>query len=347
MKYSLCMRLFQRENGVWYIELKRGKKKSLRTKNKQEAERLFRKIKREYLAGKLIQLEKTTSLKDFLKEYIDWAANTLSESSLRNIKRSFKLFLQIIGDKPLSHYRKKDLDDYKTERSKIVKPASVNIEVRTIKAAFSKAVEWEIIKKNPFAGVKEIKCQQRPLKYLDEQQIRKVLEILEEFPPVWKHIFLIALNTGGRLSEITNLTWQDIRDGFVVFRNTKNRKVRNVPISKELNNILEEMKLKRKGPSAKLFPFTDKLYISKKFKKIFRKAGLSEDYSFHCLRHTFASRLAMKGVDLVTIKQLLGHSDIRTTMIYQHLTTEHLKRAVDMLGEFEQPILRVLTSSHG
>lgn len=333
MKYSLSMRLFQRKNGIWYIQINRNQKRSLGTKNKQEAERLFRKIKREYLAGKLIQLEKSYSLKNFLFEYIKWAENNLSDSSVRNIKRSFDLFLKIIGNKPLSHYRKKDIEDYKAERAKVVKPASINIEIRTIRAGFGKAVEWEYLQKNPFSGVKEIKTHQKPLKYLDKKKIAKVLETLEGYPSVWKHIFLIALNTGGRLSEIANLTWQDIKDGFVVFKNTKNRKVRYVPISKELQKVLDEMALQRKG--SKLFSFSDKLYISKKFKKIFRESGLSEDYTFHCLRHTFASRLAMNGVDLVTIKQLLGHSDIRTTMIYSHLTTKHLKQAMELLGEFE------------
>ncbi len=342
MKYSLSMKLFQRENGIWYIEFRRGKKRSLGTRNKQEAERLFRKIKREYLAGKLIQLEKAISLKDFLSEYLEWAEKNLSESSCRNIKRSFNLFLKIIGNKPLSYYRKKNIEDYKNERSKVVKPASVNIEIRTIRAAFGKAVEWEYIKKNPFAGIKEIKIQQKPLKYLNENQIQKVLLTLKKYPQVWRYIFLVTLNTGGRLGEITNLTWQDIKDGFVVFRETKNRKVRYVPISKELQKVLGEMRLQRKGN--KMFPFSDKFYISKKMKKIFREAGLSEDYTFHCLRHTFASRLAMKGADLVTIKQLLGHSDIRTTMIYQHLTTEHLKRTIDLLDSFEpeQPALRLV-----
>ncbi len=333
MKYSLTMRLFQRENGIWYIEFQRGKKRSLGTRNKYEAERLFKKIKREYLAGKLIQLEKSYSLKDFLPEYIKWAENNLSDSSIRNIKRSFNLFLKIIGNKPLSHYRKKDIEDYKTERIKVVRAATTNIEIRTIRAGFGKAVEWEYIQKNPFSGTKEIKTHQKPLKYLDKKKIAKVLEILEGYPSVWRYIFLIALNTGGRLSEIANLTWQDIKDGFVVFKNTKNRKVRYVPISKELQKVLDEMASKRKG--TKLFPFSDKLYISKKFKKVFRESGLSEDYTFHCLRHTFASRLAMKGVDLVTIKQLLGHSDIRTTMIYNHLTTKHLKNAIEILSNFE------------
>ncbi len=86
---------------------------------------------------------------------------------------------------------------------------------------------------------------------------------------------------------------------------------------------------------SKVFTYQGKeiksLFISHKFKKILLQAGLNQKYSFHTLRHTFASRLVQKGVSIYHVAKLLTHSDIRVTQIYAHLTESNLKDAVNKL----------------
>lgn len=74
-------------------------------------------------------------------------------------------------------------------------------------------------------------------------------------------------------------------------------------------------------------------YVSKQFKRAVRSAGLSESIHFHTLRHSFAVNLALKGVPIVVMKELLGHSSIVTTMIYSHSDLDSLQRAV---GKFDE-----------
>ena len=72
-------------------------------------------------------------------------------------------------------------------------------------------------------------------------------------------------------------------------------------------------------------------YASKHFKKAVRAAGLNDNIHFHTLRHSFASRLIQKGASVFVVKELLGHEDIKTTLIYSHLKTENLTEAINLL----------------
>ena len=76
-----------------------------------------------------------------------------------------------------------------------------------------------------------------------------------------------------------------------------------------------------------------------------RKAGL-EDFTFHDLRHTFASRLVMAGVDLPTVKELMGHKDITMTLRYTHLSSDHKQRAVRVLERIGEKVPAIFTTVH-
>lgn len=89
------MKLFKRSNGYWYIRFSRGKERSLRTKDKKLAQRLFKEIQKEALKGKLISLEKQerVTLKDFFDEYLSWAKNHKAESTIERDYFAFKKFM--------------------------------------------------------------------------------------------------------------------------------------------------------------------------------------------------------------------------------------------------------------
>ncbi|NCS90569.1 MAG: tyrosine-type recombinase/integrase [Ignavibacteria bacterium] len=78
-------------------------------------------------------------------------------------------------------------------------------------------------------------------------------------------------------------------------------------------------------------PFTGD-YFSKRFKRACKSAGIDKSIHFHSLRHSFASNFAQKGINLYTIKELLGHSSITTTEIYSHLNMDSLKEAIETLN---------------
>jgi len=124
----------------------------------------------------------------------------------------------------------------------------------------------------------------------------------------------------------------DMKNGFIHLSETKNGKPRSIPINKTLLTTLNNITRRLDIPSVFFNPKTGKRYtdIKKAFNNACEKAGIS-DYTFHDNRHTFASNLVMAGVDLATLKELLGHANIKMTLRYSHLAPAHMKKAVNIL----------------
>ncbi|NOQ87025.1 MAG: tyrosine-type recombinase/integrase, partial [Deltaproteobacteria bacterium] len=149
-------------------------------------------------------------------------------------------------------------------------------------------------------------------------------------------IVLVALNTGLRKGEIFSLRKQDIDFDRTMLHisDSKNNESRDVPINDTLHVTLKSLVDAAGDPQGYIFvnPQTKKPYddVKKSFKTALKKAGI-EDFTFHDLRHTFASHLVMTGTDLMTVRELLGHKDITMTMRYTHLSPDHKRLAVQTL----------------
>ncbi len=145
----------------------------------------------------------------------------------------------------------------------------------------------------------------------------------------------LAVALGTRRGELMHTTIPDVDfDGRrVTLRHTKNGKTRTVFVNDLALQVLGAMGIserKRKKDRGVLFPSVTPEQLSMRFIRACRAAGV-EDFSFHDLRHTYASHLRMKGADLDDIRLLLGHSDLRMTIRYAHLGQSHLDAAASRL----------------
>jgi integrase len=150
-----------------------------------------------------------------------------------------------------------------------------------------------------------------------------------------KPILLIAFCTGMRKGEILNLKWKDINleDDYILVRHSKNNESRIIPISENLKSVLQKHKTDDKQDDY-LFCYHDKKpmeSIYKSFGTALKKSGIKK-CTIHSLRHTFATRAIMAGVDIVTVQELLGHKTIAMTKRYAHPTPEHKRRAVNLVS---------------
>ncbi len=202
---------------------------------------------------------------------------------------------------------------------------TLNNELTYIRAVYNELYALDqITYENPLAKVKPLRLQQKELSWLTQDQIQELLDAIRSRSaganPHLELIVLVCLATGARWSEAQNLKPSSVRNSAVTFSNTKNGKVRTVPISKELEQRLRE--------HWKLYgPFTSAIGA---FRRALERTTieLPKGQAAHVLRHTFASHFMMNGGNILTLQKILGHSAVTVTMRYAHLSADHLQDAV-------------------
>ena len=161
-----------------------------------------------------------------------------------------------------------------------------------------------------------------------------------EFADHLKPAVLLSLDTGLRRGELLNMKWSDVdfeqKHLTVVGEGAKSGQTRHVPLNSEALEVLKQWKQQQSANSVQSIwvfhgkdgqPFEN---LRKSWIGVLEDAKIT-DFRWHDLRHTFASKLVMAGVDLNTVRELLGHSDYKMTLRYAHLAPKHKQDAVDKL----------------
>jgi len=329
-------KIYQRGK-IWYIDTSyRGKRiRKAVGKDKKLAEAVLKKTEVSLIENKYLDINRKNKIKfsEFSKYFLETYSKVNKKSWTRD-QLSINHLNRFFGSKFLYEITSRDIEEYKKIRlNSKIKVATLNRELACLKTILYKAVEWGSLQQLP-AKIKLFKENNQRLKYLTEQEAQKIIELS---PEPLKSIVIIALYTGMRQGEILNMRWQDIdlREKIITVPETKSNEKRYIP----MNNTVLETILSRGHNinSQNIFCNKDNKpisssYVTHTFRKVIKKAGI-KDFRFHDLRHTFASWLVMKGVNLKTIQELLGHKDNRMTLRYSHLSPEIKKQAVEMLEE--------------
>ncbi len=329
---KISMRLFRRENGIYYIQLSRSKKISLHTKDYALAKTFFRRIQKEYLQGKILPFEQASKipLSQFIPTYLEYSEARKREATTRMDSLALRRLKDVLGNLFISSIKSHDVDKFiSILKAEGVKSVSINAYLRHLKAAWSKAIEWGYTKDNPFKA-KLLKTEKEIPVFLEIEEVKQLLNAIND-QNFQRMIAFYAL-TGGRRKEVLDLDWVDIdlERKFVRYKakTSKGRKDRIVPLHPVIISLFKDIPKERVG---KVFKHYHPDTISKKFKKALKKAGINKDIRLHDLRHTFASLLAMHGANTRTLQELLGHSDSRMVEIYTHFTIDHLRKAINSL----------------
>jgi len=292
---------------------------------------------------------------------------SLDHRSLKSLD-NLKPFRRLWGDVPLDELSDDAIDDWRIEKRKAgLKPASINRYLTTLNAALAFAVRKRVITTHPLSHLKKLKEEEdHRVRWLSEKEENALRQTLLErdcgirkerlsanqwrlergyrlYSDLREHAFadhlrpmvLLTINTGLRRGELFSLKWNNVGPDFVkvTAAHSKSLRSRNVPLNNEAKSVLTLWK--EQAPQGE-YVFSSK--GGQKFDNVYeawnrlcKKAELT-DFRWHDLRHHFASTLVMRGIDLNTVRELLGHGDLKMTLRYAHLAPSHLRAAVEVLS---------------
>lgn len=243
------------------------------------------------------------------------------------------------GDRAMDQITKGEVIELIQEHRQGHKPGSSNRVLILLRYIFNLAVEWETpgLAKNPTAGVPLFKENNKRERYLSAEETQRLLDALERSRnPMLRFIIPMLILTGARKNEVLQARW----DGFDFERRiwriekTKYGQARHVPISEALEQLLRQ--IGTEGTSLWLFPNAENNgpigNVFNAWNTARKRAGLA-DVRIHDLRHSFASMLVNSGHSIYEVQKLLGHTQIKTTQRYAHLSQDTLLAATNNVGK--------------
>jgi integrase len=215
-------------------------------------------------------------------------------------------------------------------------------ELAVLCTVFKMAARWGVIESNPAEGLEKPPEPKHRTGYLSHEQEK---QLLEASPPWLCRIIRWAINTGMDRGEIVLLTWDQIDNssGTIDAPRSKTRTERHIPLNETLRGILKDCrKVRSVAAGNRIFldaeaKATTGEGIKSALLRSYKLAGLSVKGPFKIFRHTFGSRLAMNNATAQTIAALMGHTDIKTTMRYMHLSPSYLREAMNGMDTYRTP----------
>ena len=334
MSVSIYKRKDSKYYWVSYYHENRRINKSLKTNNIRIARLKTKLIEEELVLGKIRHIKKDDLIKDFFDRYQIEIQTNKSHKTKESDDRAMNLFKEYLGDRwlilPINSVARHLIDKFRNwlKVEKKLSNVSINLYFRHLRSIFTNAENWEMVEKNPFKGIKQLKIEEKPPKFLTQKQVDLLLTAAMNLHDKIYIAIALGIYAGMRKSEIANARWEwfDFEHSIITLKNSntfhlKSRRSRTIPLNNKLAHILSPYRREE----GFIFNHSDqdrKVEYWYDFRNPMKKVCHEVDLDWvtpHILRHTFASLLALQGVSIYKIKEWLGHSDIRVTAIYSHL----------------------------
>jgi integrase len=210
-----------------------------------------------------------------------------------------------------------------------VNTAAVNVAV--FKAGLNRALKEKIIPSNPAQHI-NIKRVDVDREFLTIEEIQKLKSTPCKDEQL-KNAFLFACFTGLRISDIEALTFDNIKSGYLKFKQKKTNGIDRMKLHPEAIRIVDDQRTFSNSNDGRIFNLKSNQFVNKHLRRWVRDSGISKKITFHSARHTFATLCLTYDVDLFTVSKLLGHRDIKATQIYAKLIDKKKDEAIDKLPE--------------
>lgn len=203
--------------------------------------------------------------------------------------------------------------------------------INKINATLNQAIKEKIIFDNPLRCIDKPKKEETEIVYLTADEVQKIIDT-DFWDNEAKNAFLFGCYTGLRASDIQRLEWSHIKEGRIQIKQTKTKNTVYIPLNSNSKMILEKQKHNKE------FVFGLSKHVSslnRTVKKMIKLTDIEKEVHFHCSRHTFATLLVTAGIDIFTISKLMGHRDIKSTMVYAKVIDEKKEKAVNSMINFK------------
>lgn len=352
------MSVYQKKSsGKWIAEIWfNGKRHSCRSFSKKV---LAEKYERDQLSE--LEAIELTGIKAINHTYNEifgfWHTHAISRkretSLIKDLQMHREFISPLIGELKMSEISPRHFEEIiGVMLKKGLSKASVNKVIQHFKAVFNHSYSNETIVRNPAKSFKTLRLDQKEMDYLSLEELEALLSVTSlryQGEERWKHVFYLTLfTTGMRLGEILGLEWNRIQfdKNFIIISQiwsplekkliftTKGKKDRVIPLPTELKRELGAIR----NSSSSSFIFSDvegrpidpSNFRSRNWIKDLKMAGIRQ-IRIHDARHTYASLFMMNGGSLYDLKEVLGHSTIKTTERYAHLSNSHLANVRDII----------------
>ena len=312
----------QESTGLWFNRISNNIREV-----KKKARDLARKRENEIAQGKPIEKSKLPFIKYFE------SISSKKHHPYRNALNHLRVFLKKrrIENIPLKKIDEKFIREVAEYFLSVVSQNTARAMLATVKSVMNHAVRDKLISESPakYINLKGVDTERT---YLTIEEV-KIMAATKSRSPSIKKAFLFACYTGLRYSDLSKLTWKDIQDGRIHFRQKKTKGFEYIPLSQAAKDILytDIGTNVIPMPETKIFNLPYSSAACNTMKVWVRNANIKKKITFHSSRHTFATLAITQGVDIYTVSKLLGHRDLKTTEVYAKIIDSKLNDAVNRL----------------
>jgi integrase len=336
---------YPKASGIWWIRYydASGREHAEKIGPKALARKRYMQRKTEVAEGRYFpnRHRREVLFDDLVEDYRKTTARR--GKAIMRTDAGYRRALESFGGRRAETITAREIEEWRDKLATFLSPASVAHYLTMLRAIFNRAVRDGKLQALPTRGVEWPEENNARVRYLSDEEEQELVNALSEH---LRPLAVFGIHTGLRLGELLKLRWSDIDlgSGSLHVREAKSGQGRRLPLNQTALSILNDLR----GVGGKVVKLVTRqtvpntgfvfgpdtqalrMSINREFRRAARTAAV-DNLHFHDLRHTFASRLVMRGVDLYRAQTLLGHKTARMTQRYAHLSPDYLREAVETL----------------